>query len=107
MRTIYADFNATTEAGHVSLTTVGSQEDIACAGLRPGDWAWLSDGDLIVGAQLAIDDRHGLVGVADWETLVHLDAITALETYDRNAREVAKSVRTIAEQWNPPTPIAA
>ena len=73
MKTIFADFNAMTEGGHVSLTTVGSQEDIAHAGLRPGDWAWLSDGELIVGAQLAIDDRHGLVGVADWDTLVHLD----------------------------------
>jgi len=73
MKTIYADFNAMTEAGHVSLTTVGSQAEIARAGLRPGDWAWLSDGELIVGAQLAIDDRHGLVGVTDWDTLVHLD----------------------------------
>jgi tetratricopeptide (TPR) repeat protein len=73
MKTIYADFNAMTEGGHVSLTTVGSQQDVARAGLRPGDWAWLSDGELIVGAQLAIDDRHGLVGVIDWDTLVHLD----------------------------------
>jgi len=73
MKTIAADFNAMTEAGHVCLTTRGSQEDIAHAGLRPGDWAWLSDGELIVGAQLAIDDRYGLVGVLDWDTLVHLD----------------------------------
>ena len=41
--------------------------------LEPGDWAWLSDGELVVGAQLAIDDRYGLVGVPDWDTLVHLD----------------------------------
>jgi hypothetical protein len=73
MKTIFADFNAMTEAGHVSLTTQGSQEAVARAGLRVGDWAWLSDGELVVGAQLAIDDRHGLVGVPDWDTLVHLD----------------------------------
>jgi len=88
MKTIYADFNAMTESGHVSLTTVGSQEDIARTGLRPGDWAWLSDGELIVGAQLAIDDRHGLVGVADWETLVHLDDEGAND-FDLVSRELA------------------
>ena len=73
MKTIFADFNAMTEAGHVRLRLRGSQEDIAHAELRPGDWAWLSDGEVIVGAQLAIDDRYGLVGVLDWDTLVHLD----------------------------------
>jgi hypothetical protein len=73
MKTIFADFNAMTEAGHVSLSTCGSEQDVQRAGARPGDWAWLSDGELIVGAQLAVDDRHGLVGVPDWETLVHLD----------------------------------
>jgi tetratricopeptide (TPR) repeat protein len=73
MKTIFADFNAMTEAGHVSLSTRGSQADIERTGARPGDWAWLSDGDLLAGAQLAIDDRHGLVGVIEWETLVHLD----------------------------------
>jgi Tetratricopeptide repeat len=73
MKTMFADFNAMTEAGHVSLSTRGSQEDIERCGSRPGDWAWLSDGELILGAQIAIDDRYGLVGVPDWDTLVHLD----------------------------------
>ncbi len=73
MKTIFADFNAMTEAEHVRLTTRGSQEDIARVGLRPGAWAWLSDGDLLVGARLDVDDRYGLVGIPDWETLVHLD----------------------------------
>jgi tetratricopeptide (TPR) repeat protein len=62
-----------TEAGHVSLATRGSQEDVARAELGPGDWIWLTDSEVLVGAQLAIDDRHGLVGVPDWDTLVHLD----------------------------------
>jgi hypothetical protein len=73
MKTMFADFNAMTEAGHVSLATRGSQADIERTGARPGDWAWLSDGELIFGAQLAIEDRYGLVGVLDWDTLVHLD----------------------------------
>ena len=61
-----------TEAGHV-CPDARSQEDILRLGLRPGDWAWLSDTEVMVGAQLAIDDRYGLVGVPDWDTLVHLD----------------------------------
>jgi tetratricopeptide (TPR) repeat protein len=73
MRIIGADYNAMTEAGHVRLTLPCSQEDISRLGLRAGDWAWLSDGEVIVGAQLAIDDRYGLVGVPDWDTIVPLD----------------------------------
>jgi tetratricopeptide (TPR) repeat protein len=73
MKTISADYNAMTEAGHVRLTLPCSQEGILKLGLRPGDWAWLSDTEVMVGAQLAIDDRYGLVGVPDWDTLVHLD----------------------------------
>ncbi len=73
MKTISADFNAMTEAGHVRLTLPCSQEDVLKLGLRPGDWAWLSDTEVMVGAQLAIDDRYGLVGVPDWDTLIHLD----------------------------------
>jgi hypothetical protein len=73
MKTIFADFNSMTEGGHVSLATRGSRADIERAKLGPGDWAWLTDSEVLVGAQLAIDDRNGLVGVPDWETLVHLD----------------------------------
>ncbi len=36
MKTISADYNAMTEAGHVCLTTRGSQEDILQAGSPPG-----------------------------------------------------------------------
>ena len=88
MKTMFADFNAMTEAGHVSLATRGSQADIERTGARPGDWAWLSDGEVIFGAQLAIDDRYGLVGVLDWDTLVHLDDEDA-EDIDRTRDEVA------------------
>ena len=73
MRLISADFNAMTEAGYVRLTLPCSREDILRMSLGPGDWAWLSDSEILVGAQLAIDDRYGLVGVPDWDTLVHLD----------------------------------
>jgi tetratricopeptide (TPR) repeat protein len=73
VKLISADFNAMTEAGHVRLTLPCSQEGIQRLVLCVGDWAWLSDGELVAGAQLAIDDRYGLVGVLDWDTLVHLD----------------------------------
>jgi hypothetical protein len=73
MKTISADYNAITESDHLRLGFRPSQEDIERVGARPGDWAWLSDGEVMVGAQLAVDDRYGLVGVPDWDTLVHLD----------------------------------
>jgi tetratricopeptide (TPR) repeat protein len=73
MRVIFADFDLMTEAGNACLTTRGSQKDIESAGLQPGDWAWLSDGELLVGGQLATDDRYGLVCVLEWDTLVQLE----------------------------------
>ena len=87
MKTISADYNAMTEAGHVRLTLPCSQEDILKLGLRPGDWAWLSDTEVMVGAQLAIDDRYGLVGVPDWDTLIHLDDEGA-DDFDRIKAEI-------------------
>ncbi len=87
MKTISADYNAMTEAGHVRLTLPCSQENILRLGLGPGDWAWLTDTEVMVGAQLAIDDRYGLVGVPDWDTLVHLDDEGADDS-DRIAAEL-------------------
>jgi lipoprotein NlpI len=87
MNTIFADFNARTEAGYVRLNCLGSQEDIRVHGLQPSDWAWLSDTEVILGAQLAIDDRYGLVGVLDWDTLIHLDDEGA-DDYDRIVAEL-------------------
>ena len=73
MNTIYADYNARTEAGHVRLTCLGSEDDIRSRALQTGDWVWLSDTEVVIGAQLAIDDYYGLVGLPDWDTIVHLD----------------------------------
>jgi hypothetical protein len=73
MRTISADFSAMTESGHVRLELPCSRIDIEREHLAIGDWAWLSDGEVVVWAQLAHDDRYGIVGVPDWDTLVHLD----------------------------------
>jgi tetratricopeptide (TPR) repeat protein len=72
MKTIFADFNALTESEHVRLGSRASQDDIRRSGVRPGDWTWLSDGELQVGARLAEDPVYGLVGVPAWETMVHL-----------------------------------
>ena len=73
MRIISADFNARTESGHLCLNSRGAQEDLRDQGVQVGGWMWLSDGELVVGAQLASDDRYGPVGVPHWNTLVHLD----------------------------------
>lgn len=73
MKTIYADYNAMTERGHICLTCLGSQEAVRKAKFGVGDWAWLSDGEVIVGARLENDPKYGLVGAPDWDTIVHLD----------------------------------
>jgi tetratricopeptide (TPR) repeat protein len=62
-----------TEAEQVCLTTRGSQEDIEDQGIQIGDHVWLSDGELLVGAEVAQDPRYVLVGVPAWDTLVNLD----------------------------------
>jgi hypothetical protein len=88
MKTIFADFNAMTESEHVCLTTRGSKEDMQGLGIQVGDWVWLSDGELVVGARVANDPYYGAVGVPDWRTLVHLDDEGAKEP-DRILTELA------------------
>lgn len=73
MKLISADFNARTESGDLRLNSRGAQEDLRDQGIQIGDWMWLSDGELVVGAQLAVDDRYGIVGVPRWNTLVYRD----------------------------------
>jgi hypothetical protein len=73
MKTIYADFNAMTETGQVCLSTRGSQKEIDEQGVQVGDRVWLSDGELVVGAEMVIDPRYGIVGVPDWDTMINLD----------------------------------
>jgi len=87
LKTIFADYNAATESGDLCLNFSASQRDIATVQLHPGDWAWLSDGEVVVGAQLAIDDHYGLVGVPDWDTIVHLDDEGA-DDFDRVRAEL-------------------
>jgi hypothetical protein len=79
MKTMYADFNAMTEVGHVCLTTRGSEADIQKYGIRVGDWVWLSDGELVVGAEVREDPRYRVVGVPAWDTLVNLDDAAAAD----------------------------
>ena len=50
MKTIFADFNAINTAGNLWLSCRGSERDLQEAGVQVGDWIWLSDGELIVGA---------------------------------------------------------
>ena len=117
MNTISADYNAITEADHLRLGFRASREDMRTAGVQPQDWAWLSDGEVIVGARIVDDPRHGLVGVPDWKTLVHLDDEDAADFQrlwsklqallwrpGRSAEDEAEVFRllTIVEQVAPP-----
>jgi len=102
MKTIFADYNALTEAEHLCLTTRGSQDDIQRLGLHAGDWAWLSDSEVLVGARLAIDPRYGLVGVPDWQTVVHLDDEESQDFENvRTALQelLARPGHTLEEAW--------
>jgi hypothetical protein len=73
MKTVYADFNAMTEADQVRLTTRRSQQEVDQRGIRAGDCLWLTDGELVVGARVAVDPRYGIVGVPAWDTMVNLE----------------------------------
>lgn len=73
MKMMYADFNAMTEADGLRLTTRGSQDDIRRLGIRPGDWVWLTDSELVVGVRVDEDPYYGVVATPRWDTLVHLD----------------------------------
>ena len=77
MNPVFADFNAMTESGQVRLNCAGSEEDLRAGGLHPGDWSWLSDGELVVGGRIDTSPKDGTVAIPDWRTLVHLD-----EPYD-------------------------
>jgi hypothetical protein len=89
MKTVSADFNATTQSEYVRLNLPCSRADLVQQKLGPGDWAWLSDGEIIVGARLAADESYGLVGVPDWDTIIHLDEADA-ENFVRVGSEMGE-----------------
>ena len=93
MKTIYADYNTATEAGHLCLTTRGSQEDLQRLGIQPGDWTWLTDSELIVGARVSTDPYYGVIGVPDWDTLVHLD-----DEEDRDPSRIQVELRDLLQR---------
>lgn len=73
MKPLFADFNNMSESGLLRLNCIGSQQDLVAAGLHPGDWAWFSDCELIVGGKIDRHERDRDVAMLDWKTLVHLD----------------------------------
>ena len=73
MNPIFADFNAMTESGQVRLTCQGSQDDLRAGEILPGDWVWLTDGEMEVGARVEEDNEGRTYGVPAWDTLVYLD----------------------------------
>ena len=49
---------------------------------------WLSDGEATFGARLAVDEKYGLVGVPDWDTVVNLGCENVSRTADATASGV-------------------
>lgn len=52
MMATYADFNARAASDRIRLDTVGSLESLRETPVLEGDWVWLSDDQLRVGAQI-------------------------------------------------------
>ncbi len=71
MRVVEADFNARTADDRVRLTTRCSQKSLDRLRVDVGDWVWLTDGEIRVGAR--IESKNGeAVARPAWETLEHL-----------------------------------
>lgn len=83
MKTISADYNATTPGGELRLGSPASLDDLRATNNGPGDWVWLSDGEVLVGGRLRDDPYWGILATPDWETLVHLD--------DKDAQDVQRT----------------
>jgi len=73
MNVIPVDYNAATPAGSLRLNFADAREALAAIGAQSGDWIWVSDGEVLVGAHLEHDSTYGLVAAPRWRTLVHLD----------------------------------
>ncbi len=100
MNPIFADFNAMTESGQVRLNCRGSQDDLRAADLHPGDWAWLSDGELMVGGKIDRSSDAGIVAVPDWKTLVHLDDPQDVAAVGQELTDLLKRENpTVEELW--------
>lgn len=96
MKTIPVDYNAITESDQLRLSFPSSRREMLAA--RTQDWAWLSDGEVIVGARIAIDDEFGVVGIPDWQTIVHLDGNQA-----QDLPSIRREVRGLVQNPHPST----
>ncbi len=79
MKTIDVDFNAIDEEDRVRLTTRVAERSLAASGIVPGDWAWLTDGEIRVGALVRLDASGNLVAKPAWETRVDREPDVGLE----------------------------
>jgi len=79
MRTIWADLNARTQDDFIRLNTRGSTKSLERVGAKSGEWIWLCDGELMVGAVLR-EKADGLAAKPAWETIQeHSEAESAPE----------------------------
>ncbi len=73
MNPIPVDYNAAIETEALRLGFADTQQTIVTLGVDAGDWVWVSDGEVLVGAHLEIDEAYGLVAMPRWQTVVNLD----------------------------------
>ena len=73
MTIIPADYNAATPDGNLRLNFVDSRRALVDINAKVGDRIWVSDNEVLVGAQLVDEPDYGMVARPNWNTLVHLD----------------------------------
>jgi hypothetical protein len=71
MKTVLVDYNAATPTGAFRLDFRAALDNLRQAGKAAGDWAWLSDGEVLVVGRLRHDPDWGTVATPDWEMVVH------------------------------------
>jgi hypothetical protein len=71
MVTLYVDFNARTEDDCIRLDMAGARRSLELTNVQPGQWVWLSDGELRVGGHVE-EERGQLLARPDWTTLEDL-----------------------------------
>ena len=73
MKIIPVDYNAASVSGSLWLDFADTKRALAAINAQAGDYVWVSDREILVGAQLEVDPEYGLVAVPRWRTVVHLD----------------------------------
>lgn len=95
MNTVYADLNARTQDDRIRLDWEASAVTLKRLDPRAGDWIWIGDEDLRVGAQVEVVDGT-IVARPAWETAE--DLLEPSELSDREKQTAKEQLRLAIEQ---------